>query len=114
MSKQRPRVAITTTTDTLAGSAFAASETVEIATTSGRTFVSEPVVFAKGSHQRPLSQDDLRGKFLDCLGDILPADIANETFDKLMALERLSGTADLLSFNKSAASRAHARQYRRG
>ena len=50
-----PRVSITTTTETMNGSAFAPSESVEITTVSGKTFTSEAIVHAKGSMQRPLS-----------------------------------------------------------
>ena len=56
-----PRVSTTTTTETLDGSAFAPSEQVEITTIAGEKLASEPVVFAKGSRQRPLSREELRG-----------------------------------------------------
>jgi 2-methylcitrate dehydratase PrpD len=109
-----PRVAIATTTETLAGSAFAESEVVEITPTSGRNVASEPIVYAKGSQQRPLARDELREKFLDCIGDALPGSDAGAAFEKLMNLERLSGTSELLSFNTNAASPARARRYKRG
>jgi 2-methylcitrate dehydratase PrpD len=105
-----PRVFVTTTTETMEGSAFAPSETVEIATVSGSTLTSEPVLFAKGSKQLPLSCDELREKFFDCLGDDLAEPAKAATFAKLMNLERLSGTYELLSFDRSAASRARRRK----
>lgn len=92
-----PRVSTTTTTETMNGSAFAPSETVEIRTVKGQIFASEPVVHAKGSMQRPLSRSELRDKFVDCLGDDLAAKAKTDTFEKLMNLERLNGAADLLS-----------------
>ena len=92
-----PRVSTTTTTETMAGSAFAPSETVEITTRDGRMLASEPVVYAKGSQQRPLSQEELRAKFLDCLADDIPRTAGARTFEKLMALERVNGAAELLT-----------------
>ena len=47
--------------------------------------------------QRPLSRDELQGKFVDCLGDDLAASAKTTAFEKLMNLERLNGAADLLS-----------------
>jgi 2-methylcitrate dehydratase PrpD len=90
-----PRVSTTTTTETLAGSAFAASETVEITTVDGRVLASEPIMFAKGSKQRPLSQEELRLKFVDCLGSDLS--VGAGAFEKLMNLERIGGTRELLT-----------------
>jgi hypothetical protein len=79
----------------LAGSAFAASETVEITTVDGRVLASEPIMFAKGSKQRPLSEEELRLKFVDCLGSDLSGGAG--AFEKLMNLERISGTRELLA-----------------
>jgi 2-methylcitrate dehydratase PrpD len=92
-----PRVSITTTTETMNGSAFAPSESVEITTVSGKTFTSEAIVHAKGSMQRPLSPSELEDKFLDCVGDQLADNAKTNTFEKLMNLERLNGASDLLS-----------------
>jgi 2-methylcitrate dehydratase PrpD len=92
-----PRVSITTTTETMNGSAFAPSESVEITTVSGKTFTSEAIVHAKGSMQRPLSLSELEDKFLDCVGDQLADNAKTNTFEKLMNLERLNGASDLLS-----------------
>src|SRR6185312_14318342 len=63
-----PRVSITTTTETMNGSAFAAWESVEIRTARGQAFESGPVIHAKGSMQQPLSRGELKDKFDDCLG----------------------------------------------
>jgi len=92
-----PRVSITTTTETMNGSAFAPSESVEITTVSGKTFTSEPIVHAKGSMQRPLSPSELEDKFLDCVSNQLADNAKTNTFEKLMNLERLNGASDLLS-----------------
>lgn len=92
-----PRVSTTTTTETMNGSAFAPSESVEIRTTKGQVFDSGPIVHAKGSMQRPLSRNELQDKFIDCLGDDLAAKAKTNTFEKLMNLERVNGATDLLS-----------------
>jgi 2-methylcitrate dehydratase PrpD len=92
-----PRVSATTTTETMAGSAFAPSEKVEITTMRGKVIASEPIVFAKGSKERPLSHDELQAKFSDCLGDDFGGASKSKAFEKLMNLERLNSAADLLS-----------------
>jgi 2-methylcitrate dehydratase PrpD len=91
-----PRVSTTTTTETIDGSAFAPSEKVEITTVGGTILASEPIVFAKGSKQRPLSREELRTKFVDCLGDEFSAGAKTNAFERLMNLERLNAAADLL------------------
>jgi 2-methylcitrate dehydratase PrpD len=92
-----PRVAIETTTDTMNGSAFAPSEAVEIKTLNGEVLASEPIVYAKGSMQRPLSRAELQDKFFDCLGDDIGRETKRTTFEKLMNIERLNGATELLS-----------------
>jgi 2-methylcitrate dehydratase PrpD len=91
-----PRVSTTTTAETMNGSAFAPAEKVEITMVGGKVLASEPIVFAKGSKQRPLSRDELRAKFADCLGDGFSEGAKIKSFDKLMSLERVNGAADLL------------------
>jgi 2-methylcitrate dehydratase PrpD len=91
-----PRVSTTTTAETMDGSAFAPSEKVEITTVAGDVLTSEPIVFAKGSKQRPLSREELRAKFVDCLGDGFSAGAKANAFEKLMNLERLNAAGDLL------------------
>jgi 2-methylcitrate dehydratase PrpD len=90
-----PRVSAATTTDTFDGSAFAPSEKVEITTARGQ-LASEPIFFAKGSKQRPLTSEELKAKFAECLGDRFSAAAKANAFDKLMQLERLNTAADLL------------------
>ena len=92
-----PKVKIETTKETMNGSAFAPSEAVEIRTVNGKVLSSGPVVHAKGSMHQPLSRSELQEKFVDCLGDMFGAKAKSSTFEKLMNLERLNGTADLLS-----------------
>jgi len=92
-----PKVTIETTKETMAGSAFAPSEAVEITTAKGQVLSSGPVVHAKGSMQQPLSGSELQEKFVDCVGDLMDQKAKSRSFEKLMNLERLNGTADLLS-----------------
>src|SRR5262249_30771926 len=90
-----PHVTTITTMETMEGSAFAPSESVDITLTDGTVLPSGPVMFAKGSRQRPLSTEELRIKFVDCLGPDIPDEAKAHTFDKLMNLERVDGAADL-------------------
>jgi 2-methylcitrate dehydratase PrpD len=92
-----PRVSTTTTAETMDGSAFAPWEKVEITTVAGKILASEPIVFAKGSKQQPLSREELRAKFEDCLGDGFSAGAKTNAFEKLMNIERLNAAADLFA-----------------
>jgi 2-methylcitrate dehydratase PrpD len=92
-----PKVSYELTKETLNGSAFAPEESVEIVTTSGETIKSDKIKYAKGSHQRPLTEQELREKFDDCLGADIRDDKKKEAFDRLINLEQLTGTSDLLS-----------------
>ena len=77
-------------------SAFAPADAVEITTSGGETLKSGPVEFAKGSHQRPLSRDELWVKFTDCLGPEFPDAKKSRAFEKLMIFDRLNGAGDLV------------------
>lgn len=90
-----PRVDFETTTATMEGSAFAPADAVEITTVGGETLKSGPIEYAKGSHQRPLSRDELWVKFADCLGAQFPDSQKTRAFENLMAIDRLNGTGDL-------------------
>lgn len=92
-----PKVSYELTKDTLDGSAFAPDESVEVVTTAGETLNSEKIRYAKGSHQRPLSQRELREKFDDCLGDAFDNKSKADAFDKLSNLERLNSAADFIA-----------------
>jgi 2-methylcitrate dehydratase PrpD len=91
-----PKVSYELTKETLDGSAFAPEESVEVITTSGKTLHSDTIKFAKGSHQRPLTQAELRAKFDDCLGEQFGSKVKTDTFDRLSNLEQLNTTADLI------------------
>ena len=90
-----PRVTLETTTDTLEGSAFAPSDSVAIKTTRGETLSSGPVAHAKGSHQRPLSRDELWVKFADCLGDEFAEPAKARAFERLIGIEGINSVSDL-------------------
>jgi len=90
-----PRVVLTGTAATMPGSNFAPADAVEITTNSGATFKSAPVEYAKGSHQRPLSRDELWTKFADCLSDEVPDAKKSAAFEKLMIFDRLNGAGEL-------------------
>jgi hypothetical protein len=92
-------VSITTTAATRESSAFAPADAVEITTRGGETLKSGPVEFAKGSHQRPLSRDELWVKFTDCLGFEFPDAKKSRAFEKLMIFDRLNGASDLVLQN---------------
>src|SRR5580698_1783335 len=90
-----PRVSLEGTNATKEGSNFAPSDEVEITTTSGQTLRSGPVEYAKGSHERPLSRDELWAKFADCLGAQFPDGAKARAFENLMMFDRLNGAGDL-------------------
>jgi 2-methylcitrate dehydratase PrpD len=89
------RVSLTATDATMPGSAFAPADSVEITTKSGETLNSGPVEYAKGSHQHPLSQEELFDKFADCLGTDFQEAKKSRAFESLMMLDRLNGAGDL-------------------
>ena len=93
-----PRVSITTTTETLDGSAFAASEMVTIKTNAGNILPSQSVVHARGSAQLPLTRNELFAKFADCLGAEFDDTDKSAAFGRLMDLESLNSVPDLLTF----------------
>jgi 2-methylcitrate dehydratase PrpD len=90
-----PRVHLAATMAAAEGSVLAAADAVEITTIGGKTLNSGPVEHAKGSHQRPLSRDELWMKFADCLGAEFPDAKKSQAFESLMIFDRLNGTGDL-------------------
>lgn len=90
-----PRVSLEGTAAFKEGSNFAPFDAVEITTTAGETLQSGPVEYAKGSHERPLSRDELWTKFAECLGMEFPEAKKSRAFDNLMMFDRLNGAGDL-------------------
>jgi 2-methylcitrate dehydratase PrpD len=76
--------------------AFAPFDAVAIRTVSGETLESGPVERAKGSHQKPLTQQELWAKFEDCMSRQVSGPASSRVFERLMSLERLNGPADLV------------------
>jgi 2-methylcitrate dehydratase PrpD len=83
------------TTEARSGSNFAPADSVEITTKSGEIHRSGPVEYAKGSHQLPLSREELYDKFADCLGAGYESDRKSRAFETLMMFDRLNGAGDL-------------------
>ncbi len=93
------RVSLTGTDATMPGSAFAPADSVEITTKSGETLNSGLVEYAKGSHQHPLSQEELFDKFADCLGADFQEAKKSRAFENLMMFDRLNSAGDLAMQN---------------
>ncbi len=90
------RVSCETTPETMADLSFAPFDAVVIRTASGQSLESGPIDRAKGSHQKPLSPDELRTKFVDCMARELPDAATSRVFERFMSLERLNTAADLI------------------
>ena len=90
-----PRVSIETTTATMENSAFAPADAVQMTTVAGNTWKGNPIKYAKGSHQNPLSRDELWLKFADCLGAEFPESAKIRIFESLMRFDSLNGPSDL-------------------
>jgi 2-methylcitrate dehydratase PrpD len=97
------RVTCETTSETMADLSFAPADSVVIRTTAGKELDSGPIERAKGSHQKPLSPDELRTKFTDCMVRELPEATTSRVFERFMALERLNTAADLVRPRAGAA-----------
>ncbi|MGB7035335.1 MAG: MmgE/PrpD family protein [Xanthobacteraceae bacterium] len=90
-----PRVVLDGTDVTKPGSNFAPFDAVEITTVAGETLKSEPVEYARGSHECPLSRGELWNKFVDCLGTEFPDAKKTRAFENLMMFDRLNGASAL-------------------
>ena len=89
------RVTTNTTTERMADLPFAPADTVAVVLKSGKELKGEPVRYAKGSWQRPLSEAELKEKFLDCSAGALGANQAMALFSSLMRLDELRSLRDL-------------------
>jgi 2-methylcitrate dehydratase PrpD len=92
------KVSYDLTDETLDDSAFAAADSVTITTTSGETLESEKVVYAKGSHKRPMTREELQAKFDDCARTYLADEARIRLFANLMRLEAIRSASELLAF----------------
>ncbi|UEM19197.1 MmgE/PrpD family protein [Skermanella mucosa] len=83
------KVTVTTTAERMADMPFAPADEVAVVLRSGGTIRHDPVALAKGSWGNRLSDDELRAKFIDCVGDRLGGGgAADRLFDSLMDLDR--------------------------
>jgi 2-methylcitrate dehydratase PrpD len=89
------RVTTTTTTERMADLPFAPADEVAIVLKSGKELKGEPVRYAKGSWQRPLSEAELQEKFLDCSSGSLGPNQAMALFSSLMRLDELRSLREL-------------------
>ncbi|MGZ5870704.1 MAG: MmgE/PrpD family protein [Bradyrhizobium sp.] len=90
------KVHCTMTEETMPGDqAFAPSDQVSVVLASGNVLEHAPVVYAKGSWQKPLTQAELKNKFLDCAACTFSPSHAEELFDQLWFLEECSSVRDL-------------------
>jgi len=74
---------------------FAPDDRVSIRLKSGATLAHEPVVRPKGHWQKPLTEAELREKFLDCTDRRLGRSQAEALFDKLNNLEDVTSLREL-------------------
>jgi 2-methylcitrate dehydratase PrpD len=74
---------------------FAPADEVAIVLKSGKELKGEPVRYAKGSWQRPLSEAELQEKFLDCSSGSLGPNQAMALFSSLMRLDELRSLREL-------------------
>jgi len=84
------KVHTSTTGERMAGLPFAPDDRLSVVLSSGETLTHEPIANPKGSWQKPLSEDELREKFMDCAAKGLPAAQAASLFDGLAGIERLA------------------------
>ena len=75
---------------------------VKVRTRSGEEFASEPPKALQGSHERPLSPEDLRAKFTDCVRHGTQSSVDGEFIDsfwaKLSGFERIADVRELRAF----------------
>jgi 2-methylcitrate dehydratase PrpD len=89
------KVRCTTTDETMDGLPFAPSDIVSVVLASGETLEHPPVTHARGSWQKPLGEEELRAKFMDCAARRLETDQASALFERLWALDRADDLRDL-------------------
>jgi len=96
VQKLMPKVHVTPVDETdPEESLFAPHDSVSIALADGRVLTSEPVRYALGHAHNPVSIDQLRAKFDDCVGNALSAASRGALIDRLQRLEALP-TVDAL------------------
>jgi len=89
------KVRRSTTEERMGDMPFAPDDRVSIRLKGGATLDHAPVVRPKGSWQKPLTEAELREKFLDCTETRLGRSQAEALFDKLNNLEDVKSLRDL-------------------
>ncbi|TQF38781.1 hypothetical protein UNPF46_15000 [Bradyrhizobium sp. UNPF46] len=90
------KVRCTTTDEIMVGDQpFAPSDQVSVVLASGEVLQHDPVVYAKGSWQRPLSREELKEKFMDCATRVFERGQAADLFEQLWNLEELDSIRSL-------------------
>jgi aconitate decarboxylase len=84
--------------------AFAFSDRVVLRLADGRVLDSGEIRFARGNSQRPLSDEELRAKFMDCAGTVPHLDAA-ALFERLIRLEAMDSIAGLSTMPEHAHDR---------
>jgi 2-methylcitrate dehydratase PrpD len=74
---------------------FAPHDSVAVTLAGGKVLESRKVRHAKGHAKNPISIDELRAKFDECVGDALPRAKRNALFERLLGLESLKKIPDL-------------------
>ena len=89
------KIRVSTTDEKMADMPFAPDDRVTVSLKAGETFAHEPVSRPKGSWQKPLHDAELREKFLDCAGTVLPAQHAELLFERMRTLDRVANLREL-------------------
>ena len=74
---------------------FSRSDQVRVTLADGTVLAGEPVRHAKGHAHNPLGMEELRGKFVDCVGGALAPPQRDTLFGRLAGLENLPSVAAL-------------------
>jgi 2-methylcitrate dehydratase PrpD len=96
VSAAAAKVKCSITTEVMDGDQpFAPTDQVSIVLTSGKILAHEPIAYAKGSWQKPLTREELQDKFLDCATRVFKRDQAAALFDQLWRIEQLGSIREL-------------------
>ena len=90
-----PNVTTAAIKDPGVGDTFAPFDEVSIKLKTGRSIESGQIEHALGSHAKPMSADQLRAKFEDCVGASFPEADRAKAFEGFMALEKIPSVAAL-------------------
>lgn len=74
---------------------FSRTDRVRVTLADGTVLACDPIAYAKGHARNPVSLEELRGKFDDCVGNALDAGRRDRLFGRLAGLETLDRAASL-------------------